>query len=47
MGQNLASSTEEIESGADVAGDDAIVERRLFGGLEISADPDWGISFQK
>jgi hypothetical protein len=25
----------------------ASVERRLFGGIEISADPDWGISFEK
>lgn len=38
--------THEIQ-GEEAGGDFATVQRRLFGGLEISADPDWGISFQK
>ena len=33
--------------GADSGGAGASATRGFFGGIEISADPDWGISFEK
>lgn len=35
------------EQGEEVDGAAASVEPRLFGGIEISADPDYGIAFVK
>lgn len=35
------------EQGEEIGGAYASIDRGLFGGIEISADPDYGISFQK
>ena len=51
-GQSITFSKKYLSVTHDEQGEEAdaafaSVERRIFGGVEISADPDYGIAFQK
>ena len=46
LSQKFLSVTHD-QQGTEADGDASSVERGLFGGIEISADPDYGIAFHK